>query len=142
MAEQSVKNHTRLDPLYHFFLAPLTLFFIVESIVRIVRAPNWDSTVHLLAAIFAFVALFKMRLYPLKVQDRVIRLEERLRLKELLPPSLQPRVPELTEGQLIALRFASDAEVPDLAAKALEANLKPAQIKQSVRLWRPDYWRV
>ena len=142
MAEQSLQNHTRLDPLFHFFLAPLSVFFVIESVVRIVRAPDWDSTVHLLAAIFAFVALFKLRIYPLKVQDRVIRLEERLRLKELLPPSLQSRIPELSERQLIGLRFASDAELPDLAAKALEANLTGAQIKQSVRLWRPDNWRV
>jgi len=142
MTAQSFHNHVRRDPWYHFFLAPLSVFFAVESIARVVRAPNWDSVVHLLAAIFAFVALLKLRLYPLKVQDRVIRLEERLRLKELLPPSLQPRIAELTEGQLIALRFASDAELPDLAAKALEENLKPAQIKQSVRRWRPDFWRV
>lgn len=142
MAKQTLKNHTRLDPLFHFFLSPLALFFVVESVVRIVRTPNWDSTVHLLAAIFAFIALLKMRLYPLKVQDRVIRLEERLRLKELLPPSLQLRIPELSEQQLIGLRFASDAELPDLAAKAVEAKLTATQIKQSVRLWRPDNWRV
>jgi hypothetical protein len=142
MDEQSLKNHARLDPLFHFFLAPLALFFVAESIVRIVRAPNWDSTVHLLAAIFAFVALFKIRSYPLKVQDRVIRLEERLRLKELLPPSLQPRIPEFTEDQLIGLRFASDEELPDLAEKALEAKLTRTQIKQSVRFWRPDDWRI
>jgi len=142
MAEQSLKNHTRLDPLFHLFLAPLSLFFVVESVVRIIRAPNWDSTVHLLAAVFAFFALIKLRTYPLKVQDRVIRLEERLRLKELLPPSLQSSIPEFSEQQLIGLRFASDAELPDLAAKALEAKLTPTQIKQSVRLWRPDNWRV
>jgi hypothetical protein len=142
MAQQSLKNYTRFDPLYHFFLSPLAIFFVVESIVRIVRNPDWNSVVHLLAAIFAFVALLKLRLYPLKVQDRVIRLEERLRLKELLPPAQQSRIPELTESQLIALRFASDAELTDVANKALDAKSSGKQIKQSIRDWRPDYWRV
>ncbi|HEY7334190.1 MAG TPA: DUF6526 family protein [Bryobacteraceae bacterium] len=142
MAEQSLKNHLRLDPLYHFFLSPLAIFFVVESIVRIARNPDWDSVVHLLATIFAFVALFKLRVYPLKVQDRVIRLEERLRLKDLLPPAQQSRIPELTESQLIALRFASDAELPDLADKALDAKSSGKHIKQSIRNWRPDHWRV
>ena len=139
---QNFANHSKYDPPFHFLLVPLMGVNIVAAIIHLVRHPGLGSTWLLVLAIAALVAIGRIRFYALRVQDRVIRLEERLRLKELLPPSLQPRVPELTEGQLIALRFASDAEVPDLAAKALEANLKPAQIKQSVRLWRPDYWRV
>jgi hypothetical protein len=139
---QTLKNHARFDPVFHFFLAPLALLFVVNAIVGIAQTPDWDHIVRLLAALFAFFALLKIRLYANKLQDRVIRLEERLRMKELLPPALQGRIPELTEDQLIGLRFASDAEVPDLVAKTLEGNWKRKQIKEAVRDWRPDYFRV
>jgi hypothetical protein len=139
---QTLKSHTRFDPLYHFFLAPLALAFIIESIVRIVRTPDWTATVHLIGAVWAFVLVGKVRTYPLKVQDRVIRLEERLRLREQLPTVLQPRISELTEDQLIGLRFASDAELPDLVPKALDGKWNRRQIKQAIRTWRSDTWRV
>jgi hypothetical protein len=84
---------------------------------------------------------FKIRLYALKVQDRIIRLEERLRMHELFSEPLKSRIGEFTEGQLIALRFASDAELPALAEKALQ-GLDQKQIKASIKTWRPDYFRV
>jgi len=132
----------RLHPPYHFFLAPISLILIVAGVVNVIRNPGWSAAAHLLAAIWMFAAAALLRVYPLKVQDRVIRLEERLRLHEVLPAPLQPRIGELTEGQLIALRFASDAELPDLVPKALDGKWSSKQIKQSVRNWRPDYWRV
>src|ERR1700679_3428129 len=105
---QSFQNHTKLDPAFHMFLLPVGLVLLIGSIVNLVRNFGWSSGWHVLLMVWAMIAVFKIRLYALKVQDRVIRLEERLRLAHLLPAPLQPRIPELTEGQLIALRFASD----------------------------------
>jgi hypothetical protein len=90
----------------------------------------------------AIVPLIKIRTYPLKVQDRVIRLEERLRLQALAPQEWHTHLYRLTEDQLIALRFAADDEVVDLAKQALEQNLNRKQIKERIRSWRADDWRV
>jgi hypothetical protein len=139
---QTLKNHTRFDPTFHFFLAPITLFLVIEEIVRLVRNPDWNDTVRVVAALGAFMAVFKIRNYALKVQDRVIRLEERLRLKELLPPALQGRIGELTEDQLVGLRFASDGEVAGLVQKVLDGKWNRKQIKEAIQTWRPDNWRV
>ena len=95
-----------------------------------------------MVSVAATIAVLKIRLYTLRVQDRVIRLEERLRLASLLSDPLRSRIPELTEGQLIALRFASDAEVAQLADRAISEKLSPEDIKKAIQTWRPDYWRV
>jgi Family of unknown function (DUF6526) len=139
---QMLQNHARFDPAFHFFLAPVALLMLGGTIYELVKQPDWMTGAHVLVAVWAFVALFKIRLYALKVQDRVIRLEERLRMEKLLPVSLEQRIPELTESQLIALRFASGAELPALVEKTLSGNLDQKAIKQSIRNWRPDYWRV
>jgi len=151
MAEkpQTYANHTRFDPPFHFFLLPVLALGLVLSLVHFFyhfRESDFRDNFHSFLLIVLAVAMItfalKMRLYSLKVQDRVIRLEERLRLTQLLQEPLRSRIPELTEGQLIGLRFASDAEVPKLVERALNEKLSRKQIKQSIQNWRPDYWRI
>jgi hypothetical protein len=138
---QSFKGHTKWDPSFHFFLAPVALLMVIGTIVECIRDPSWMAGAHILAALWALVATFKIRNYALKVQDRVIRLEERVRLKELAP-ALQGKIGDLTEDQLIGLRFASDGEVAGLAAQALAGNWNRKQIKEAIKNWRADHWRV
>ncbi len=142
MAEQNFSNHTRFDPPFHFFVLPVFAISLIATIVHLVRKPGLHSAWLVVFVIAAVIVVFKIRLYALKVQDRVIRLEERLRLATLLDPALRPRIPEFTESQLIALRFAPDGELPALAARALNEKLSRDDIKKSVQHWRPDNWRV
>jgi Family of unknown function (DUF6526) len=139
---QTYANHARLDPWYHFFLAPITLIIFIASIVHLVRHPHVWGAVHVILAFALFMLVLKVRSYPLKVQDRVIRLEERLRLTALLPEPLRARMNELDVRQLIALRFASDAEIPALVERTLNEKLAPKQIKQAIQNWRADNFRV
>lgn len=141
-APQNFSNHTRRDPLFHFFILPVFTITLTVTIVHLVRRPGLHSAWLVVVMIAAMAVIFKLRLYTLKVQDRVIRLEERLRLASLLDPALRPRIPEFTESQLIALRFASDAELPALATRALNEKLAAPEIKKAIQHWRPDYWRV
>ncbi|MDE3186648.1 MAG: hypothetical protein KGM96_03875, partial [Acidobacteriota bacterium] len=108
----------------------------------VVHQRSLISAWFLVMSVVAFVALFKLRLYPLKVQDRVIRLEERLRLQSLTPLEWHTQIYRLTEDQLIGLRFAADDEVVELAKQALEHNLNRKQIKERIRNWRADDWRI
>jgi len=139
---QSFANHSRFDPPFHYVLAPITLVAIVLSIILLVRQPGIGSVLGVLLSVGLFLLALKARSYALKAQDRVIRLEERLRLSMLLPETARPRIAELTEPQLIALRFAPDAELPALAMRALNEGLTNKQIKTSIQTWRPDYFRV
>ena len=139
---QSFANHTRFDPPFHFFLLPLGLVAIILSVIRIIHRPSLASTLLLILAIGFVMIAAKTRGYSLKVQDRVIRLEERLRLAMLMPEAGRARIGELTESQLIALRFASDDELPGLAMRALNEGLTSKQIKKSIESWRGDYFRV
>jgi hypothetical protein len=143
MAEtQSFKNHTMWDPPFHFFLAPVGMVALIWSIVQVVRNPTWMAGVHVLAIFWLVALMFKARIYSLKVQDRLIRLEERLRLASVLPAALQPRIGELSVDQLVGLRFASDAELPGLVEKTLAGNWNRKQIKEAIQNWRADNWRV
>lgn len=142
---QSYENHTRLDPPFHFFVLPLLLLNLIFSIYATIHAwPGFRHT-HLWWIVMSLV-LFAMaglsRTYALKNQDRLIRLEEQLRLADLLPEDQLDLIDALTVDQFVGLRFASDAEVGALAQRAVAENLDRKQIKQSITHWRADYHRI
>jgi hypothetical protein len=139
---QTLANHTRLDPPFHFFVLPVFGLSAIAATVHFIWRPSLHSAWLFVVAVAAVTAILKLRLYALRVQDRVIRLEERLRLASLLPEPLRSRIPELTEDQLIALRFASDGELPRLTERTLSEKLPKSDIKKAIQVWRPDYWRV
>ncbi len=138
---QNYKNHTRFDPVFHFFLAPLLLVNIGVAVHHAVRHPGWQSGWLIVLSVVLFVMLL-FRGYSLKVQDRIIRLEEQMRLMWLLPKEQHGWIGELTMKQLIALRFASNAELPALAERARRDKLTQKQIKQAIVTWRADTHRV
>ena len=140
--EQNLKNHAMYDPPFHFFLLPVGLILLILSVIDLIRNPSWMTGIHVLVVVWLIIAIFKTRVYALKVQDRVIRLEERLRLQALAPTEWHAQIYRLSEDQLIALRFAADDEVVELAKQALEHNLGRKQIKERIKSWRPDNWRV
>jgi hypothetical protein len=144
MAEaQSYKSHAKNVPLYHYVLLPILMVNFVLSLYRLWQGPTMLTAWAVVMA-FAFIvtALFA-RVFALKSQDRLIRLEERMRMRELLPPDMQARINDFTPDQLVAIRFASDAELPALATTVLNGNIqKRAEIKKLIKNWRPDYCRV
>jgi hypothetical protein len=142
---QTYKNHARFHPPFHFFLAPVFLINLIVTIVVLIH--HWPHHLALHAwlvvlALALFVLTGLARSNALAVQDRVIRLEEHLRYQRLLSPDLAGPAQSLTIKQIIALRFASDAELPALLQRALSENLTPKTIKQSITVWRPDNLRV
>jgi hypothetical protein len=140
---QTYSNHVRLHPPFHFFLMPATLLLIILAIVNVVRHyDGLEAWILLLIALIAPVAVLLIRINPLRVQDRLIRMEERERCAALLPQALKSRVGELTESQIVALRFASDAELPGLVEKALSSKMAAADIKKTIVNWRADTFRV
>ena len=140
---QTYANHARIHPPFHFFLAPGSIVLLILTIVNVVRHyRRLDAWILLLMGVLFFVAVFLIRLNPLRAQDRLIRLEERLRLQALLSAELGSRLDELTESQLIALRFASDNEVPGLVAKVLADKMQSKDIKKAIVTWRADTFRV
>jgi len=140
--EQNFKNHARVDPMFHGFLFIGALILLGFTIYALVQQPNLLGAVRVFAVLWAIVLMFKVRLYAMKVQDRVIRLEERLRLGQLLPEATRSRIAELSQPQLIALRFASDGEVAGLVQQTLDGKWDAKQIKGAVKVWRPDFLRV
>jgi len=141
--DQNFDDHAKFFPLFHFVVAPILLLNVVWSIVRLIRHASFGNIVSLLVAIGLFLLALTARLMALTVQYRVIRLETRLRLRQLLPPDLRARIPEFTLDQLVSLRFASDAELPSLAQRVLDEKLTDrAAIKKLVRDWQPDLLRA
>jgi Family of unknown function (DUF6526) len=139
---QNFSNHSRLDPPFHFFVLPVFALTVIITIVHLVVHPRLHSAWVVIFALAATVLAVKIRTYALKLQDRIIRLEERLRLAILLDKPLRARIGEFSESQLVALRFASDAELPALAGRTLSEKLSNKDIKKAIRQWKPDYWRV
>jgi Family of unknown function (DUF6526) len=144
MAEQNFANHVKWVPAFHFFAVPALLLNLGNTIYRLIHwGFSFGRLVDLLTALALVVTIFLARVFALKVQDRVIRLEERLRLERLLPADLQGRIGEFTVGQLVGLRFASDAELPELARKVLNEKIAESKkIKLLVKNWRADYLRA
>ena len=142
---QNLKNHGKIDPQFHyvlFFVLIANLVFAVFHLVHHREDAYISSAWYLALSLAAFIPWMKLRTYPLKVQDRVIRLEERLRLQALAPAEWHAQIYRLTEDQLIGLRFAADDEVVELAKQALEQNLNRKQIKERIQNWRADEFRI
>jgi hypothetical protein len=140
---QTYASHRRWIPAFHFFVLPVLFANFIVAVIRVVRTPDFPATWAAIVALALALGILYARVMPLRAQDRVIRFEERTRLERLLPADLRGRIDELTPGQLIALRFAPDDEVPDLARRALNGELKgQADIKRAIRNWRGDYLRV
>jgi Family of unknown function (DUF6526) len=140
---QNLQNHARFVPAYHFFVLPVLLANIISRAVVTYKHFSAGNVISLLTAIALIVLAFYARIFALTVQDRVIRLEMRLRLQQLLPADLRPRILEFTPEQLIGMRFASDAELPELARKVLNDRIADrGPIKKMVKDWQPDYLRA
>ena len=141
-SEQSYKNHTRWLPAFHFVAAPVLLLNTLNAIRHLYNDPNRSTAFQVLVAAAILTTLFLARIMALTAQDRLIRLEMRLRLQGLLPPDLNSRFNELTKSQLVALRFASDAELPDLCRTALNDKTSQRDIKKMIKRWEADHIRV
>jgi len=140
---QNFKNHVRWYPLFHFILTPILFFNLIWHSVRLYQEPNWDRVENLLMATAFIILSTAARLQALQAQNRVIRLEESLRYKTLLKTDLFEKASNLKTGQMIALRFASDEELPDLVSRTLSDEFKNTkEIKLAVKNWRGDYLRV
>jgi hypothetical protein len=139
---QTYANHVRRQLAFHFFLIPVLILNLIYSLILLIRHPNPNAVWVVIMAIALLVMAFLVRINPIKVQDRLIRLEERMRLATLLSEPLRSRIPELKEKQLVALRFASNEEIPALVEETLRNDLKSKEIKKKIRNWRSDNWRV
>ena len=144
MAEQNFANHSKFFPAFHFFVLPVLLINLGVQIYWLtVFWITFSGVFGVLMALALILGFLCARRFALSVQDRVIRLEERLRYQRLLPADLQPRIEEFTVAQLVSLRFASDSELPALARKVLDEKMQERKaIKQLVKNWKPDYLRA
>jgi len=140
---QTRASHRRFIPAWHFFVLPILGINVVVTAVRLARAPSLGNAWVVIVAIALLLGIFFSRSMPLRAQDRVIRLEEQLRLDRILPPDLRARIDELTPEQFIGLRFAPDEEVSELTGRSLSGELKTrTDIKRAIQNWRADHFRV
>ncbi|MEM7482795.1 MAG: DUF6526 family protein [Acidobacteriota bacterium] len=141
---QNYSNHARYVPMYHFVLTGAWLVLLAYQLYNLWRAPGVVTALGVVMTFVLLGALLYARIFALAAQDRLIRLEERMRLDRVLPADhkLRGRIDELTVQQLIGLRFASDEELPELAHAALNEVLSQKAIKQRIQNWRPDHCRV
>jgi hypothetical protein len=146
MAETlSYAHHRRFHPLYHFFVIPvLTIHFVMQLWFAVMHAVEWRAWWSVVVALALLCLAFIARSYPLRIQDRVIRLEETLRLARVLPPDMQSRIGDLSAGDLIGLRFAPDAELPNLVRAICAGECKGReQVKKRIKgEWRADRMRI
>ena len=142
-APQSFQNHARIVPGFHMITAGIFALNLVWALYRLVKYPAVGTAMTVLLAIGFILLFFYARVFPLTVQDRLIRLEMRLRMKELLPADLQSRIGELTPRQLVAMRFASDAELPSLCRTVLTDKVSDSKtIKKMIKDWQADHLRA
>ncbi len=140
---QTLANHTRWHPPFHFFVVPVMLINVIWAIVNFVKAPDRNSGWWIVVSLALVVLTFLVRVNPLKAQDRLIRLEERLRYQQVLSPALCQQAGALRPGQIVALRFAGDDELEELVAAVLAGKLTTnSEIKRAVKNWRADTFRV
>ena len=139
---QTYATHRRLDPWYHYVALPLWLLLFIVAVSHLISGRPLAAPAFLLLVLVLAIVLLKVRSYALRVQDRVIRLEETLRMKALVPASLQAQLHRLAPAQFVALRFASDEELPARLEEALKENLGGEAIKKRIQVWRPDEFRV
>ena len=141
--EQTFANHRRLVPSFHIGVFLALFVNAVWSVLQVIRNFSWGNLVAALLGVALVRLFFHIRSFAVRNQDRTIRLEESLRLERLLPPDLKSRITEFTLDQLVALRFASDAELPELARKVLtEKEGDRTAIKRMIKNWRADLLRV
>jgi hypothetical protein len=139
---QTHGNHARFVPLFHFVTFGLLIAYLIYKVYAAIRYFHWGALFDVALAVALILLAYSVRTFDTRLQDRIIRLEMRLRLIGLLPPELQSRVGELGVGQLIALRFAPDAEIPELVRATLAEGLRGSAIKGRIKAWQPDYFRV
>lgn len=139
---QTFVTHRRFHPLFHFVTFPLAMAYLVWTLWNLWKGHTFVNLMGAVGALALLLGAFLARFYGLRVQDRLIRLEETLRMQRLLPTELAARLHELRPGQFVGLRFASDAELASLVEAALKEGLGGEQIKKRIKSWRPDTFRV
>ncbi len=140
---QNYGNHARFVAPFHYVAMPILLINFGWSIYRAATAMSAETIIWALTALALIIIGLFSRIHALWAQDRVIRLEMRLKLIEVLPDDLKSRIYDLSTGQLVALRFASDAELPGLVRRVLDGSLtEQTAIKQAIVNWKADYQRV